>query len=163
MTPFMKRCCPMVVNIQRIPLLVVGFLLLMISFMPADAGSQEPVASGIIQVELREWEILVDETILKPGKVTFYAENQGSFMHEMVVIRTTLSADAFEVAGSRVQEEVIGTVRGEIEGLPAGKLGEITLDLPEGHYVLFCNNREKGHAEGHYQKGMRVSFKVGSP
>jgi uncharacterized cupredoxin-like copper-binding protein len=63
----------------------------------------------------------------------------------------------------KVREETAGTIISEIEKIVPGTKREITVNLPEGHYVFFCNLLDDGAHEGHYQRGMRVSFTVGSP
>lgn len=60
-----------------------------------------------------------------------------------------------------MKEDAVGQVIGEIEEFAPGTMAEVTLDLPEGSYVLFCNVLENGETEGHYQKGMRIAFTVG--
>jgi uncharacterized cupredoxin-like copper-binding protein len=52
----------------------------------------------------------------------------------------------------------------EVEDIPSGGSGELTVDLEEGSYVLFCNivqEEEDGEVESHYQNGMRTAFTVG--
>lgn len=114
----------------------------------------------VIRVELDEWQVSLDKQAVGPGKVVFKATNKGELAHEMVVIKTDLPADRFEVAHGKVKEDAVGEVMGEIEGFPPKTEETLTLNLSKGSYVLFCNNLEKGKVEGHYQKGMRIQFTV---
>ena len=43
---------------------------------------------------------------------------------------------------------------GSVESLPIGARHILVIDLPPGHYVVYCN------LEGHYQSGMRVNVDV---
>lgn len=126
----------------------------------AELRGQETHPSRTVHVKLEEWRVAVDQAVLSPGRVTFKAVNHGKLDHEMVVIKTEIPAHTFSVKGGKVVEDAVGVVMGEIEGFPPGAERALTLDLPEGHYVLFCNNVEDGKAEGHYQQGMHLPFKV---
>lgn len=111
-----------------------------------------------VSVELKDFSIAVDKASLSGGgKVTFQVKNVSGMTHEMVVLKTDLPADALTVVNKKVNEKVAGKVIGEIEALSSGLEKEMTLDLPVGSYVLFCN------IEGHYEKGMRISFTVSDP
>lgn len=148
---------------MKLRFLVLLFVLWAFIFVAlVDAEPQDTASSQVVHVVLTEWEITIDRLSVMPGKVTFKAENRGTLGHEIVVIETGLTAETFEVVEGKVREEAVGKVMGEIEELKAGRSFELTLELSKGRYVLFCNNREKSHAEGHYQKGMRVSFTVGN-
>ncbi len=125
-------------------------------------GTRETVSAA-----LSEWQIILDKTsVARPEgdtrKMTFKAENTGTVVHELVVLKTDLGADALEVMDGKVKEDAVGQVIGEIEEFSPGTAAEVTLDLPEGSYVLFCNVLDSGESEGHYQKGMRIAFTVGA-
>lgn len=134
------------------------FLVFFIARMSAEA--QGLASTQVMPIELKEWEIVIGKTQLMPGKVTFRAKNKGHLAHEMVVIKTSIPAQNFEVEAGKVKEEAVGILMGEIEGFSSGKSEELTLVLSEGTYVLFCNNLEKGQLKGHYERGMSVSFSV---
>jgi uncharacterized cupredoxin-like copper-binding protein len=116
-----------------------------------------------VSVELKEGSVMPDKrSISHAGRVTFKVKNTGTVAHEMVILKTDLPADALPVAEGKVNEEAAGKVIDEIEEFPPNTEKQITLDLSAGHYVLFCNVVERGQTDGHYQKGMRAAFTVGS-
>ncbi len=123
----------------------------------AEAGSRQEVSAT-----LTEWEIQIDKNIAQPGEVTFRVANNGTKMHELVILKTDLPVDDLEVVNGRVNEKTAGTVIGEIEGFAPGTTGEITLNLSNGKYLLLCNLLEANAGKGHYQHGMRVTFTVGT-
>ena len=126
-----------------------------------------PMAAGVhdtVSVTLKEWHLIPEKaSISHAGKVAFRVKNIGTVAHEMVILKTDLPAAALPVAAGKVKEEAAGRVLGEIEEFPPNMTEEIIIDLPAGHYVLFCNVLEPGQTEGHYQKGMWAAFTVGSP
>lgn len=85
------------------------------------------------------------------GKVTFTVSNDGSMMHEYVVLKTSQPAAKLPVSGGRASEA--GHV-GEVADLPAGKTKTLTLDLKPGHYSIICN------LPGHYLGGMLTDLTV---
>jgi len=142
---------------QALPALIVvlGFLV-----ASGQASEKTQATEQVVQVNLDEWHMVLNKQVFKAGRLRFKASNQGKVSHELVVIRTDLPAEAFQVAGGIVQEDAVGEVMGEIEGVFPHSEEMLSLDLSKGSYVLFCNNLKKGASEGHYQKGMRVSFTV---
>jgi uncharacterized cupredoxin-like copper-binding protein len=121
---------------------------------------------GDIGVTLREWEVAPEETSVDAGEVTFDIENVGDETHEFVVVRTDLDPAELPTAeDGSVDEEGEGIEPvDEVEDIPSGESGELTVDLDEGSYVLFCNiveEEEGGEVESHYQNGMRTAFTVG--
>ncbi len=141
---------------------LLGFWVLLIGGLPSSALAKDLAREGseTVQVQLTEWEIAMDQRVLKAGKLRFKAVNQGRIDHEMVVIQTGTPAHAFKVVAGKVVEDAVGKVMGEIEGFPPGQTKSLTLDLPEGTYVLFCNNLDQEDVQGHYQRGMRIAFEV---
>lgn len=89
------------------------------------------------------------------GKVQISVRNAGTKVHELVLLRTDLPADALPVEGRKVQEDAKGIKSiGEIEDIEAGETKSATFDLKPGRYVFVCN------IEGHYESGMRAAFDV---
>ena len=94
----------------------------------------------------------VDPVSAPHGKVKFVVQNQGTELHEMVVIKTNTPFDQLPVSSkNKVSEK--GT-KGEIEGIGKGKTKSKTLKLKAGQYALVCNITE------HYTAGMRAGFTV---
>jgi uncharacterized cupredoxin-like copper-binding protein len=85
--------------------------------------------------------------------VTFSIKNVGMAVHEFVVIRTDLKADALPMAGDVVDEAAV-TVIDEVENIPLRATPTLDVDLSAGHYALICNIAE------HYAAGMHTDFEV---
>lgn len=146
--------------------------LLMLALLAGCSSSDSPAPSAgggggsteTVSAALKEWEITLDKpSVAKSGKLTFKAKNGGTVAHELVVLKTDLAADALQVMDDKVNEAAVGQVIGEIEEFAPGMEKTVDLELPDGRYVLFCNVLENGATEGHYQKGMRIAFTVGTP
>jgi len=129
--------------------------------------AESPGAGGdgaaVVNVELREFQIITDVDSAPAGEVTFRAENSGpEDEHELVIIKSDLEPDALPTAedGSVPEDEV--DLIDEIEPFAVGDTEEITVDLEPGSYVLICNivEEEDGETEAHYQLGMRTAFTV---
>jgi uncharacterized cupredoxin-like copper-binding protein len=131
---------------------VAAFALALIS--ASCSGSSGP------QVELTEFSVSVDPASAASGETTFAVSNVGSVIHEFVVVKTDLDdADLPTSEDGSVDEEGEGIEPiDEIEDIEVDGSGELTVDLDEGNYVLFCNVVDGGVA--HYEKGMHTSFTV---
>ena len=97
----------------------------------------------------------LDHDTLKPGRITFQAENQSrTLIHEVLIARDSGKvAFPFDAKADRVIESRVHPL-GEISDLAPGKTGTLTLNLKPGKYVLFCNQ------PGHYKDGMLVKLTV---
>ena len=110
-------------------------------------------ADGSVAVELSEWKVNPASASSPAGSVTFSVANKGSQVHEFVVVKTDLKADALPVADNKIDESALTPVD-EIEDIAAGATPTLTVDLAAGHYVLLCN------IETHYEQGMHADFDV---
>lgn len=132
----------------------------------AAAAECVPVGEGggtPVDVVLGEWVVEPDPAEVEAGSVTFLADNAGSEVHELVIVRAT--RDELTVTDGQVDEEALpdGAFIGEIEGFPAGETCEGTFELAAGDYTLFCNiveTEEDGTLESHYEEGMVAEFTV---
>lgn len=147
--------------------LVVGVAALMIVGLAAcgsDNGGGGGAATSSVSVTEREWEVAPDPTSADAGEVTFSVSNEGTEIHEFVVVKTDLaSGDLPTVEDGSVDEEGEGIEPvDEIEDIAAGSSQELKVDLESGHYVVLCNivEKENGETEPHYAKGMRTDFTV---
>lgn len=111
-------------------------------------------------VELTEFSVTVSPTSGDAGDTTFAVKNVGGVTHEFVVVKTDLGdADLPTADDGSVDEEGEGIEAvDEIEDIQPGDSEELTADLDEGNYVLFCNVVDGGVS--HYAKGMHTSFTV---
>jgi uncharacterized cupredoxin-like copper-binding protein len=85
-----------------------------------------------------------------PTKITF--KNEGTKVHEVVVLKTDAPAGALKVAANHEVSEDASV--GEDSETDPGKTKSTTINLKPGSYVLVCN------IEHHYQKGMYAPFTV---
>ena len=89
---------------------------------------------------------------VRHGKVKLTVTNEGTELHEMVVLKTGTPFDELVVdAKEKVSES---RAVGEVPTLAKGKTKSLTLKLKAGDYVLVCN------IHGHYAAGMRSAFTV---
>jgi uncharacterized cupredoxin-like copper-binding protein len=97
------------------------------------------------------------------GKVKFVVTNNGTIIHEMIVLKTKTAFDQLPVVdagdpparvstGANKIDE--GKSQGETGDVAKGKTKSVTLKLKKGSYVLVCNVAQ------HYGLGMRAAFTV---
>lgn len=112
-----------------------------------------------VNVTLREWTITPQPAEAKAGVIAFDVTNEGSVLHEVVVLRAP-SAEALPVAQDGSADEAqLGeqNVVGEVE-VPAGETKAVAFQLAPGDYVLICNIADNTGV--HFKEGMHTSFKV---
>lgn len=120
---------------------------------PSAASSASAAAGGSIAVALSEWKVVPAQATAPAGSITFAVANAGTQVHEFVVVKTDIKADALPVANNKIDESALTAVD-EIENIAIGATPTLTVDLAAGHYVLLCN------IETHYGQGMRADFDV---
>ena len=106
-----------------------------------DAVTTVPVTMGTPT----EFSLDLGTTTIPAGEVTFTVKNDGSMVHEFVVLKTTTPGADLKVTNGTADEA--GNI-GETGDMPAGTTKTLTLTLKAGHYVVLCN------LPGHYQGGM---------
>lgn len=131
---------------------------------PATAATTAAAGTPIvIDVELKDYEVIPDPDSGAGGDYEFEITNTGPSVHEFVVVKTDLAADALPTgADGSVEEGGALTAIGEIEDIAVDSSQTFTASLDAGHYVLFCNIVEEG-ADGtivHYTQGMHIDFTV---
>ena len=95
----------------------------------------------------------VTPTSAPAGKVKFVVTNNGTILHEIVVLKTNVAYDKLPVNAKTHKVSEAKTV-GEVGNVPKGKTKSKTLTLKKGNYVLVCNIAK------HYAMGMRAAFTV---
>ncbi len=125
------------------------------SIAVAACGSAAPLPHEAT-VTVAEFKIALDTAKLAAGEETLSIRNEGAITHEFVVVRTDLAADALPVGSDGgVDEESTETTHvDEVEDIAAGATGSLTVSLPAGKYVVFCN------LPGHYTGGMHAAIEV---
>ena len=122
------------------------------------ASSASPVAGsatagGAIAVDMKEWSITPSSRTAKAGDVIFNITNSGTVVHEFVVVKTDVKADALKVIGDKIDESALTAVD-EVEDIAIGATPSLKVTLAAGHYVVLCN------IETHFGLGMRSDFDV---
>lgn len=127
-----------------------------------DLLSDEGEAEGeVVDVSLEEFSVTPEPTSAPAGTITFHVTNDGTEIHEFLVVMTDLADDALPTNGDgSYEEDGAGTVLiDEIPTIYPLLSRNLTLDLEAGNYVLLCNMVDK--AEGaHYTLGMHAPFTV---
>ncbi len=121
--------------------------------------------AATVDVLLSEFLVEPDPSTAPAGDVTFAVSNEGEEVHEFVIVKTDLAADALPTQddGSFDEEGEGVEVVDEIEDIAAGTDGEVTANLETGGYILLCNlveEEESGETESHYEEGMHAAFAV---
>jgi uncharacterized cupredoxin-like copper-binding protein len=145
---------------RALALIAIAGLLVCCSAPAASPG-------GTVAATLKEWTISLSPAALSAGKITFTIANNGDKDHEFVVRKTDLKADALPLNAEGIvdEESTALTVPAgdptEVEDIAAGSTDKtLTLTLPAGHYVIFCNVHDEENQLLHYQKGMHSEFTV---
>lgn len=127
----------------------------------SEGGGGGGGTSSTVPVTLQEWSVVPGQDSTQAGEVTFAFSNKGKETHEFVVVKTDLANRELPTSkDGSVDEEGAGIEPvDEVEDVPSGKSGELTVDLAAGHYVVFCNVVEKEEGS-HYQNGMSADFDV---
>ncbi len=140
-----------------------GLALIAIGSLLVSCSSSGPT-SGPVSATVKEWQISLSSTNLKAGEITFNIKNDGDKEHEFVVRKTDLQSDSLVLnADGEVTEDdpslsEVGDPSEVAEIASGSNDRSLTVTLPAGHYVIFCNL----HVEDllHYQKGMHIDFTV---
>lgn len=110
---------------------------------------------------MKEWSITLSPTSGASGDVTFTIANSGAFVHELIIRKTDLAADALPLNGAGEVDETDPRLEdvGELEDIQAGSTGNtLTVTVTPGHYVVFCNLHVGTVL--HYQQGLHTDFTV---
>ena len=132
----------------------IGFALLAaltVGLGTAGATPGRSQAPSRVTVVLTEWKLVPSATSVRAGKVTFRVRNDGTIVHEFVVLRTDRRPNALPVKGG----VAIETAKlGRAANIAAGQERVLTLSLKPGKYVLICN------LLGHYKAGQYAALRV---
>jgi uncharacterized cupredoxin-like copper-binding protein len=143
--------------------LLLGLSLVLIGSMVScgsdSGGAVAATAVSATNVTEHDFEITLNDTLFKSGDVSFTVHNAGPSVHEFVIVKTDLAADALptktEDGAEIVDEDGEGfTAVDEIEDIQVDADETMTANLSAGKYVVFCN------IPGHYLSGMHTPFTV---
>jgi uncharacterized cupredoxin-like copper-binding protein len=129
--------------------------LAMAALMLAVAACSSPATPSptTITVKLTDYKINMSAYTAPAGEVTFNVANDGTMIHEFVVLKTDTLAKDLPIVGTTVDEAAFNAL-GEVPEKNAGDAGTVTLTLTAGHYAIICN------IDGHVTLGMVTDLTV---
>lgn len=131
------------------PIALIGLALVL-----AACGSSTASPSGTtVTGTLTEYKIELSATSAPAGLVTFNITNEGTIVHEFVILKTDTLAKDLPLVTDAVVEDDFSPV-GEVPETDAGQSGTFSATLAAGHYAIICN------ILGHVSQGMVVDFTV---
>ncbi len=153
-------------NPARVPLaagLIAALGLLGLSACGSSGGSGS--SDRDVDVKLTEWSIKTDKVEAPSGQVNFSMENEGSVVHEFVVVKTDLAPEQLPVDDDGMFDERGKglTFVDEVEDVdPGGGTAKLTVDLKPGEYLLVCNKPPvpRENLPAHWAEKMYTPFTV---
>jgi uncharacterized cupredoxin-like copper-binding protein len=127
-----------------------------VAVLAATGCSAAAAPPAAVNATLTEFQVATNSDKAASGSVTFTIKNDGTVVHEFVVLKTDLASDKLPTTADGTVDEESGELKGvdEVEDIAPGTTETLTVDLPAGHYVVVCN------LPGHYAGGMRSSLEV---
>jgi uncharacterized cupredoxin-like copper-binding protein len=125
----------------------------MIALAAGCGGGDGGGEAGTVEVTMgtpSEYAMTPSSTEISAGTVTFEVKNEGTLVHEMVVIKTDKGAANLGTDGEADESGAVD----EVADIPAGESKTLELDLTAGTYALVCN------LPGHYEQDMYADFTV---
>lgn len=123
--------------------------------LAACGGSSGPPQVGI---NARDYELTPTKTTsVKAGAVTFIVKNIGNQVHELAVVRTDLDPTKVPVddkTGALKEDGAGLTFLARTANIGAGASAKLTMTLPAGKYLLYCNLAD------HFKRHMYMLFTV---
>jgi uncharacterized cupredoxin-like copper-binding protein len=113
-----------------------------------------------VDVAVADFSIKPAETSVAAGDVKFDVHNNGTFGHEMVVVKAADASELPTKPDGEVNEDAIPEPErmGEVEAINPGFSKTLKLKLSAGKYVLFCNSVDG--TKVHFKEGMHADFTV---
>ena len=115
-----------------------GLLVSGVSYSTAYAHGNSGLEAGALEVVLSEWSLGIETVEVDDGTLPIHVVNDGRARHDLTVVRTD--------SGSKVDKTRL---------LGPGETAELSLELSEGRYDLYCS------VPGHRGAGMVASLIVG--
>jgi uncharacterized cupredoxin-like copper-binding protein len=107
-----------------------------------------------VNATLTDNKIVLDQSTVPRGTITFNVKNAGTMVHEVVVLKTDVAADKIAPDPDEPGKMSEDGSQGESGDLDPTAAKTFTLDLEPGNYVLICNQ------PAHYLLGMHIAFTV---
>jgi uncharacterized cupredoxin-like copper-binding protein len=118
---------------------------------PADTQASSGAASRSLTVGMSEFKFDPKDAVAKAGEVKVTAKNDGSTVHELVLLKTDADPANLPKKNGEVDES---TSVGEVADVASGASKSKTLKLAAGRYVMVCA------LPGHYEAGMYGTLTV---
>ncbi|MEO8337300.1 MAG: hypothetical protein ABI664_20145 [bacterium] len=137
-------------------------LTILLSAAVTVGATRVPKAPTVVVVHAHDFSFDAPKT-LKPGATTFRLVNDGKELHHLSVIKLAKGKTARDF---RESMKVAGPPPNWITGVGGpnavtpGSMGEATLSLEPGEYVIICFIPSPGESAPHASKGMVSSFTV---
>ena len=124
-----------------------------------EASTTAPKVSGstALTVTMSDFAFTPKDATASAGEITITAPNEGKAPHELVLVKSDLAPGALPTKADGEADEgafAAADLPGEIGETEAGATGTLTVTLPAGKYVMFCN------VSGHYKAGMYGTLTV---
>jgi uncharacterized cupredoxin-like copper-binding protein len=131
--------------------------MLLIGIAAACSRGDAAPKGAPVNVREHDFAMTTSTQTVHAGYVTFHVTNTGPSTHEFLVDRTDVAADALPLQKNDITANEDSPRLHEVGSLSEVRLGatrDLTLKLPAGNYVMFCN------LSGHYRGGMYAALKV---
>jgi uncharacterized cupredoxin-like copper-binding protein len=139
---------------------VLVVALALVALVAACGGGK---STAKVAVGLKEWEVEAQPAEVKPGKVEFTITNNGTRVHQFVVVKSDLPPGQLPTTPDNIADLSKVNVSGSVEAVQPGETATLELDLSPGKYVFICNLLDKpssGPPDPHYLNGMSAAFFV---
>jgi uncharacterized cupredoxin-like copper-binding protein len=115
-----------------------------------------------VNVTMADFSMKPEVPSVAAGEIKFEVRNNGTFGHEMVVVKVADASDLPTKPDGEVNEDAIPESErmGEVEAVNPGFSKTLKLKLSAGKYVLFCNSVDG--TKVHFKAGMHADFTVTS-
>jgi uncharacterized cupredoxin-like copper-binding protein len=134
----------------------------LLAIVPIGLGACSSDSSGTtVDVSEADFSLKPAVTSVAAGTVSFKVKNNGTFTHEMVVVKVADASDLPTEPNGEVNEDKIpkAAAIGEVEDVLPGTTKTLKVKLDAGKYVLFCNKND-GATRVHFKRGMHADFTV---
>ncbi len=131
--------------------------MLLIGIAAACSRGDAAPRGAPVNVHEHDFGLTTDAPLVHAGYVTFRVRNTGPSTHEFIVAGTDVAADALPIQKNDITVDEHSPRLHEVGSLGEIRLGatrNLTLKLPAGHYVLYCN------LSGNYRGGMYALLTV---
>ena len=111
----------------------------------------------MVKATIRDFRIQLGASTVATGPMTFLLHSRGPSTHEFKVARTNLPPARLPLGKDGLTVNEDSPLLSDVHRLTFVDIGQtvrVSVDLPPGNYVFFCN------FEGHYLGGMHVGLRV---